>query len=222
MEGADGIREPKEVEFWWEQGVRLIGLAWMGTRYSGGTNQPGPLTSLGRDLLEQMSPFGFGLDLSHMDEEAALQALDLYPGTILASHSNAQALLKGSQSNRHLTDRVIAGLIERDGVIGIVPTIPFLKPGWKQAHGRSAVSLWDVVAQIDYICQMAGSARHVGLGTDYDGGFGWQHVPEGIDTIADLQQIAPLLREKGYTEDDIALILAGNHARMLEQILRES
>lgn len=222
MEGADGILEPEEVEFWWEQGVRLIGTAWMGTSYSGGTNQPGPLTSLGFALLEEMSAFGFGLDLSHMDEEAALQALERYPGTILASHSNAKALLKGSESNRHLTDRIIEGLIERDGVMGIVPTNSFLKQGWRQADGKDAVSLELVVAQIDYVCQMAGSARNVGLGTDFDGGFGWQAVPAEVDSIADLQKIPPLLRARGYTEDDIALILAGNTARLLAHIFKET
>ncbi len=56
-----------------------------------------------------------------------LQALDSYPGPIIASHANALALLKGSNSNRHLTDRVIQGLLERDGMIGIVPANSFLR-----------------------------------------------------------------------------------------------
>ena len=34
-----------------------------------------------------------------------------------------------------------------------------------------------LVAQIDYICQLAGDPRHVGLGSDFDGGFGLQSVP---------------------------------------------
>ena len=44
MEGADGIRSPHELAEWWEMGLRLIGLAWAGTRYCGGTSEPGPLT----------------------------------------------------------------------------------------------------------------------------------------------------------------------------------
>ncbi len=219
MEGAEGVRDPSELEEWWQRGVRLIGLAWAGNRFCGGTDAPGPLTSEGYALLEAMASLGFGLDLSHMDAKAALQALDAYPGTILASHANAARLLKGVETNRHLPDEVIQGLIDRDGVIGVVPFNRFLLPGWEQRDGRQAVGLQYVVAQIDLICQMAGDALHVGLGTDFDGGFGLQSVPAGLDTIADLHLLAPLLSEKGYSEADIAAIFGKNWLYRLSRIL---
>ncbi len=222
MEGAEGVRSPDELEEWWELGLRIIGPAWVGTRYSGGTSEPGPLTRDGFALLEAMSGLGFGLDLTHMDEQAALQALDAYPGTIIASHSNARALLRREESNRHLSDIVIRRLIERDGVMGIVPFNRFLLPGWAPEDGRERVTLQMVAAQVDYVCQMAGDARHVGLGTDYDGGFGWPAVPLEIDTIADLQKLVPLLAEKGYTEQDIAAVLGRNWSEVLQRILPES
>jgi membrane dipeptidase len=221
MEGAEAIREPQALEEWWAGDVRIIGPAWTGTRYSGGTGEPGPLSKDGFALLEAMAYLGFGLDLSHMDERAALQALDAYPGQVLASHSNANALLKGIDNNRHLSDRVIQGLIDRDGVIGIVAYNAFLKVGWKHGDPRQEVPLERVIAQIDYICQMAGDARHVGIGTDFDGGFGVQAAPAGIDTIADLQKLVPLLVERGYPQDDIAAILAGNWLEKLRRILPE-
>ena len=219
MEGAEGVRAPSELEEWWARGVRLIGLAWAGNRYCGGTGEPGPLTSEGYTLLEAMADLGFGLDLSHMDFESALQALDAYPGTILASHANAARLLKGMETNRHLPDEVIRGLIERDGVIGVVPYNRFLLPGWSKSDPREDVSLQHVVAQIDTLCQMAGDARHVGIGTDFDGGFGLQSVPPELDTIADLHKLAPLLSEKGYTEADIAAIFGQNWIDRLNRIL---
>jgi membrane dipeptidase len=199
--------------------VRLIGLAWAGNRYCGGTGEPGPLTSEGYALLEAMADLGFGLDLSHMDGEAALQALDAYPGTILASHANAARLLKGVETNRHLPDEVIRGLIERDGVIGVVPYNRFLLPGWSHPDPRAAVSLQHVVAQIDTLCQMAGDARHVGLGTDFDGGFGLQSVPAELDTIADLHKLIPCLSEKGYAAADIAAIFGQNWIDRLQRVL---
>ena len=219
MEGAEGVRAPGELEEWWARGVRLIGLAWAGNRYCGGTGEPGPLTSEGYALLEAMADLGFGLDLSHMDVESALQALDAYPGTILASHANAARLLKGMETNRHLPDEVIRGLIERDGVIGVVPYNRFLLPGWSNSDRRDAVSLQHVVAQIDNLCQMAGNARHVGIGTDFDGGFGLQSVPPELDTIADLHKLAPLLSEKGYTRADITAIFGQNWIDRLQRIL---
>jgi membrane dipeptidase len=222
MEGAEGIRSPGEVEEWWQRGLRLIGLAWAGTRFCGGTRQPGPLTAEGFALLEVMADLGFGLDISHMDEKAVLQALDVYPGTVFASHANAHALLKGLESNRHLSDQVIQRLLERDGVIGVVPYNRFLLPGWTPADGRHLVTLEHVVAHIDYICQMAGDARHVGIGTDFDGGFGLESAPAGIDTIADLRKLIPLLAERGYAQEDIAAIMGMNWINVLERTLPEA
>ena len=219
MEGADCIRDPGELEEWWHHGVRLIGPAWSGNQYCGGTREPGPLSAKGFALLEHMGNLGFGLDLTHMDEQATLQALDIYPGALLASHSNAQALLKDYSGNRHLSDRVIDGILERDGMIGIVPFNQFLKPGWLIGDRREEVHLDQVVAQIDYICQKAGDARHVGLGTDFDGGFGWQSAPMEIESIADLLKLAPLLMEKGYSTDEIVSVLGENWIRLLKRIL---
>ncbi|MCU0486054.1 MAG: dipeptidase [Anaerolineales bacterium] len=222
MEGAEAIRQPSELEEWWQLGLRILGPAWLGNRFCGGTHEPGPLTREGRRLLEGMAEYGFNLDVSHMDAQAALQALDIYPGPVLASHANAQALLKDEAGNRHLPDEVIRGLIERGGVIGIVPTNPFLLSGWKRGQPRRLVPLERVAAHIDYICQLAGSPHHVGLGTDFDGGFGVQEVPEGVDTIADLQRLAPLLAEKGYSQADIDLIFGGNWLSHLERTLPEA
>lgn len=221
MEGAEGVRDPAELEEWWARGVRFIGLAWAGTRFCGGTREPGPLTKDGYALLEGMAAFGFTLDLSHMDAEAALQALDVYPGTIIASHANAEALLKDFPTNRHLPDTVIRGLLERDGVIGIVPANGFLKVGWRYRSGsrKEEVTLQHVLAHIDYICQLAGDATHVGIGSDFDGGFGLQAVPAEVDTIADLQKLAPMLAEKGYSDTDIANIFGLNWQRILEKTL---
>lgn len=222
IEGGEGVREPAELEFWWERGVRFVGLAWAGTRFSGGTNEPGPLTREGHALLEVMGDLGLGLDVSHMDEPAVLEALDTYPGTIIASHSNARALVEGTESNRQLTDRMIRGLLERDAVIGVVPANGFLRADWRQRGGRESVSLDDAVAQIDYVCQVAGDARHVGLGSDYDGGFGVQSVPPEVDTIADLQKLPPRLLARGYAPEDVAAIMGRNWLSVLRQVLPEA
>lgn len=219
MEGAEGVRAPGELDEWWERGVRLIGPAWAGNRFCGGTQEPGPLTSEGYALLDGMASAGFALDLSHMDERAALQALDYYPLAVIASHSNPASLLPGLESNRFLSDRQIRGLIERDGVVGIVPFNRFLLPDWKTGDSRQAVSLQHVAHHVDYICQVAGDALHVGIGSDFDGGFGLQSVPAEIDTIADLQKLAQILHEQGYTGSDVAAIMGENWLSLLRRTL---
>jgi len=219
MEGAEAIRRVEEIGMWWEQGVRIIGPAWAGNRFCGGTREPGPMTPDGFALLEAMAEFGFILDLSHMDERAALQALDAYPHQIIASHSNALALLKGSDSNRHLSDRIIHGILERGGVIGIVLFNAFLQTGWKRGDRREGITLQHVAAQIDYICQLAGDSHHVGFGSDFDGGFGLQSLPAGLDTIADLRKLVPVLAEMGYSDDDLSAIMGENWLQCLRKSL---
>lgn len=221
MEGAEAIRRVSELEMWHERGVRLIGPAWVGTRYCGGWKEPGPLTDDGRKLLSAMADFNFILDLSHMDERAAVEALDLYEGPIVATHANCAALMPDSNTNRHLPDRVIEGVIERDGVVGIVPFNSYLKAGWsrEKGHPREEVSLNVVAEHMDHVCQIAGDSLHVGIGSDFDGGFGAQSVPPEIDTIADLQKLVSLLQARGYSESDAANILGGNWIARLKRNL---
>lgn len=219
MEGLEGLGAPQEMEDWWQQGVRLAGPVWAGTRLCGGMYEPGGFTNEGMTVLEIMADLGFTLDLSHMTEESALQALDRYPGAIIASHANVRALLRGVEGERHFTDRTIQRLIERDGIMGVVPYNRFLKTTWSPGSNRETITLDTLAAHIDHICQLAGDALHVGLGSDFDGGFGWPAVPNEIDTIADLQKLAPVLSERGYDSQSIALILGGNWRRHLERTL---
>ncbi len=219
MEGAEGIRDPGELNEWWSMGLRVIGPAWLGTRYCGGTGGPGQLTRSGKELLREMAVFNFILDLSHMDEAAALESLGSYQGPIIASHSNAAALLPGNPGNRHLSDAVIQALVDRNGVIGVVPYNEFLQTGWKKSDGRQGISLGFLVDHIDHICQLAGNASHVGLGTDFDGGFGFESVPAELDSIADLQMLVPMLSDRGYSIGDIEAVLGTNFIGLLQRSL---
>lgn len=216
MENADPILEPKQFEEWYERGVRIVGPAWQGTRYAGGTGFPGPLTKLGYELLDVMAGLNAILDLSHLAEEACLQALDYYEGVIIASHSNPRRF---RDTDRHLADNTIRLLVERDGVMGIVPYNRFLSNTWTGGDPKSAVPLSVVIDAIDYVCQLAGSSAHVGLGTDFDGGFGYESIPDGLDTIADILNIGTALTARGYSKPDVEAILSGNMLRKLRQAL---
>ncbi|MDX2161604.1 MAG: membrane dipeptidase [bacterium] len=215
MENGDPILEPKQFEEWYEYGVRIVGPAWAATRYSGGTREPGGLTALGIELLEFMAGLNAILDLSHMAEQAYFQALERYQGeVIIASHSNPRRF---SNTDRHLSDDMIRALSARDGVIGVVPYNRFLSNTWRPGDPKAGVPLTVLVDAIDHICQITGSAAHVGIGTDFDGGFGAASTPAGIDSISDLVTIAPVLAERGYPQADIDAIMSGNFLRKLRQ-----
>jgi membrane dipeptidase len=95
----------------------------------------------------------------------------------------------------------------------------FLKDDYKYGDGKSKVPMSVPLDAIDYICQLTGSAAHVGIGTDFDGGFGVENSPEGFDTETDLWSLGPALRARGYSEEDVAAILGGNMLRKLRQAL---
>jgi len=220
MEGADPILEPAQVEEWYAAGLRIIGPAWTRTRYAGGTGAPGPLTDLGRALLDVMAGLGMALDLSHLAPEAAFEALDRYPGPVLASHANPLRF-RPDRVDRNLSDDLLRRLAARDGVAGIIPFNLFLVPGWAQGDRQDAATMATVVAAIDHVCQVTGSARHVGIGSDFDGGFGAQSAPVGFETLADLWDIGPALLARGYAPDDVIAVLGGNFLRVMRAALPE-
>ena len=220
MENADPIRTPGEAGWWREQGLRIVGPAWHGTRYCGGTNEPGPLTELGRDLMRELGRVGLVLDISHIAEESFWEALDLFDGTLIASHSNCRALLPNSYSpDRHLSDAMIRALLKRDAVIGVVPYGRFLRDGWTPAQGKAALGLDDLLRHIEHICQLAGDARHVAFGSDFDGGFGSDAIPRELDTAADMPRLREALLAAGYRAADADGIMGGNWLRVLERAL---
>ena len=95
-----------------------------------------------------------------------------------------------------------------------------LYPNWirgKTTPQSSGVTLETVVDHIDHICQLAGNANHVGIGTDLDGAFGKEQSPYDLETIADLQKLPAIFNSRGYSEDDISKIMSGNWIEFLKR-----
>ena len=216
MESADPIMAPDELAEWRQAGLRLVGPAHYGPgRYAGGTGTELGLTPLGSALLSAMEEEGVALDVTHLSDRAFWQALDHYGGPVLASHNNCRAL---APHQRQFSDEQLRALIAREAVIGAALDNWMLQPGWTRgAQVNPPVYLAQVVDHIDHICQLAGSSRHVGVGSDLDGGFGREQSPADLDTIADLQKLTVLLDERGYSEADVSAILHGNWLRWLRR-----
>jgi membrane dipeptidase len=102
-------------------------------------------------------------------------------------------------------------------VIGVVLHNGFLVAGWKPEQGP--VSLDAVLRHLDHVRELAGDARHSGIGSDFDGGAGSESTPQPFDTVADLGALADGLRAHDYSEDDISGILGGNFLRTFTQAL---
>lgn len=217
MEGADPVVEPDQLDLWWHDGLRVLSLAHYGpSAYAYGTASVGGVKPAGFTLLDRMAELGMILDVTHLVDDSFWEAVNHFPGRVLASHSNARALVPG---DRQLTDDMLRHLFERDAVIGCALDAWMLSPGWVRGETTpqgANVSLDTYVDHIDYICQLAGTARHVAIGTDLDGGYGIEQTPHDLDTIADLQKVPDLLRARGYAEADIAGICHGNWLRFFQ------
>ena len=93
-------------------------------------------------------------------------------------------------------------------------------PDWvrgKTTPETAGVTLETVVDHIDHICQIAGNARHCGIGSDLDGAFGREQCPADLETIADLARLPAILAARGYDGDDVADIAHGNFVRFLRK-----
>ena len=95
-------------------------------------------------------------------------------------------------------------------------------PGWIRGTSTpesTGATLEKAVEHLDHICQLLGTARHVGIGTDLDGGFGNEQSPVEVDSIADVPQILDILRSKGYSEPEVEGIAHRNFIDLLRKVL---
>lgn len=216
LEGADSIVTLDYLQTAWDYGLRALGPAHYGKgRYALGHNEDGALTAQGKELLRELDRLGIILDATHLCDRTFFEALELFSGPVWASHSNCRALV---DDPRQFSDAQLRALIERGAVIGAPFDAWMMVPGWIRGTTTPAetnLKIAQAADHIDHICQLAGNARHCGIGSDLDGGYGREQTPCDLDTIADLQSVADILRRRGYAESDVEGVMHGNFVRFL-------
>jgi membrane dipeptidase len=216
LEGADSFVDVSYLERAYQNGLRAVGPAHYGPgRYANGTDATGKMEPGGLELLKEMERLNVILDATHLCDDAFWQALDNFNGHVWASHNNCRALVN---HNRQYSDEMIKALIERGAVIGAALDAWMMVPGWVRGQSTPkgmGCNMDVMVDHIDHICQIAGNALHVGMGTDLDGAFGKEQCPYDLETIADLQKVPDLLKKRGYTDVDIDNMMHGNWLRFL-------
>jgi len=218
LEGADSIVSFQHLERAYEYGLRAVGPAHYGPgRYANGTNATGQMNSDGLALLKEMERLNIILDATHLCDDAFWQAMDHFHGHVWASHNNCRAFV---DHNRQYSDEQIKVLIERGAVIGGAFDAWMLVPGWVRGQStpqNTHCDLNKVVDNIDHICQLAGNSLHVGIGSDLDGAFGREQCPYDLETIADLQKIPALFKQRGYSDEDVNNLMHDNWLRFLRK-----
>lgn len=220
LEGADSLITLDHLHIAYGYGLRAVGPGHYGPgRYAHGTDASGHLNEMGINLLKEMRALNMILDATHLCDEAFWDAMEIYDGTIWASHNNCRALVN---HNRQFSDEMIKALIQKDAVIGGALDAWMMVPGWQRGISTPAstnCTLEKMIDHLDHICQLAGNTQHVGIGTDLDGAYGKEQCPYDLDTIADMQQLESMLQQRGYTQTDVANIFHDNWLRQLRKSL---
>jgi membrane dipeptidase len=218
LEGADSIVTLKHLETAYNYGLRAVGPAHYGPgRYAQGTDATGYMGPKGHELLREMERMNIILDATHLCDDSFWEALDHFNGHVWASHNNCRALVS---HNRQFSDEQIKELINRGAVIGAAMDAWMMVPNWVRGESTPKgmnCNLEVLIDHMDHICQIAGNANHIGIGSDLDGAFGTEQCPYDLQTIADEQKIPELLKNRGYTETDIENIMHGNWLRFLRK-----
>lgn len=218
LEGADSMVDLSFVEKAYGMGLRAMGPAHYGPgRYAPGTGMSGPLTAAGVELIKELDRLGIILDITHLTDVGFQQALDLFKGPVWASHHNCRAIV---DHQRQLTDDQIKQLIERDAVIGGSLDVWMIVPNWVRGKSdpfKDGAPLERIIDHYDHICQLAGNANHIAIGSDLDGMFGKEQSPYDLETIADLNNLENLLAKRGYAQEDIKKVMHGNWLRLLRK-----
>lgn len=218
LEGADSIVTLDYLETAYRYGLRAIGPAHYGPgRYAQGTDATGLMGAKGRALLKEMERLNIILDATHLCDDSFWEAMDHFQGHVWASHNNCRALVN---HNRQFSDEQLNELIRRGSVIGGVLDAWMMVPNWVRhvSNPRDMNCRLEVVIDhMDHICQLAGNALHVAIGSDLDGAYGKEQSPYDLETIADLQKIPGMLAKRGFSEEDIVNITHGNWLRFLKK-----
>ena len=161
IEGGGGLfADSAELETLYLAGLRVLSLAWDTNELASSCydkNDTG-LTDKGRALVLRASEMGIILDLSHLSDRSAEEALELSSYPPLATHSNFRDICA---SPRNLTFNLAKKITARGGVIGLNLYPPFLKEG-----GNAGPS--DILRHVDYALEHFGEDS-IGFGFDIDG-----------------------------------------------------
>jgi membrane dipeptidase len=216
MEGAEAIgADLDQLHVWHAMGLRSLGPVWsrptafghgVPFRYPSGPDTGPGLTEAGRDLVRLCNELRILIDLSHLNEAGFDDVAALSDAPLVATHSNAHAV---TPSSRNLTDRQLALIRERRGMVGLNYAAGFLN-----ADGRPDPETgWDpLMRHLDHLLGQLGE-DHVGLGSDFDGAT----IPDCIGDVTGLPALQATLAAHGYDRALLARLCHANWIDVLER-----
>ena len=205
--------DTSNVEKFWKKGARYVSLTHNGhnqfsdsnTGEFDGTTLHNGLSDLGEEVIELLNYYGIMIDISHPSKEAIRQMTELSKAPIIASHSSARAL---RDHPRNVDDEQLNWIKDNGGVIQTTALGFFLTD-----REDPPANMDDFMDHIDHMVEKIG-IDHVGISSDFDGGggiVGWEDASETMN-------VTSALRERGYSESEIAKLWGGNLLRVLDEV----
>ena len=205
--------DTSNVEEFWKKGARYVSLTHNGhnqfsdsnTGEFDGTTLHNGLSDLGEEVIELLNYYGIMIDISHPSKEAIRQMTELSKAPIIASHSSARAL---RDHPRNVDDEQLNWIKDNGGVIQTTALGFFLTD-----REDPPANMDDFMDHIDHMVEKIG-IDHVGISSDFDGGggiLGWEDASETMN-------VTTALRERGYSESEIAKLWGGNLLRVLDEV----
>jgi membrane dipeptidase len=201
----------------------------------------GGLTRFGELVVAECNRVGVLLDCTHVGRRSSLEIVEQSERPVVFSHSNPHALVANP---RNIDDEQIRACAGRGGVIGLAPWGPLVL----KAGQTTRPTLDDFVEHVDYVAQLTGSSRHIGIGTDMSLGTYPDHEHDpwgepdyldvagvygrlitsdvrsprraiaGFDTYAGVLNLVEALTRRGYSEQDVRNILGENYLRVFAEV----
>lgn len=210
LEGAEAVTDLAVLRTLYRLGVRCIALTWNERNHLadgvGVGEGGGGLTPLGIDVVAESERLGILLDVSHLHPRGFWHLAEVSRLPFIASHSDAKAV---RDHRRNLDDEQIRALAARGGVMGLNFAPDFLTEG--------PASIDDVLRHADHVLELVGDGT-LGIGSDFDG---IGSVPEGLEDVTHLPDLAEAMLRHGYPEASVRKIMGENYRRVLVAVLAD-
>ena len=197
------------------------------------------LTKFGENVVEEMNRLHIIIDVEHAGHKTMMDVLEISKDPIARSHTNLRSILGKWLDDT--TDEQLKALAEKGSVTGIQAKANTLNPNYI----KEGATIEHYLDQIDHVVKVTG-VDYVGVGLDigykreiapcivyskYFPEFGWYggdkefgkyYVVKGLMDVA-LQKVNLVrgLISRGYSDQEIDKILAGNWLRLAKRVWGE-
>lgn len=251
------------LEDFYNLGARYITLAHIGHNQISDSSIPkkslndaseihGGLSSFGKEVISKMNQLGIMVDISHISDKAALQAIKLSQTPVIASHSSARAI---ANHPRNLSDNIIKKIANKNGVIQVVAFSSYIEVNKERNNAINSLRKFIVDLTGDKIFIYRKHTKHpqykikmdeinrdfplpsvdkfvdhvdyiVNLvGINYVGissDFGGGGGIDGWMDASQTKNITLALLERGYSKNDIKKIWSENFLRVWTDVINHS